>query len=106
MAVPVVLCIFLKKNPFKNQKNFPGGGLRPPAPPASACAARCRQPPKLAALRRGARREKNSFVKSKNFKKVSKLFFPPRRQATLSWLGGLRLHATGMKVTRSLAFAL
>ena len=36
-----------------------------------------------------ARREKkNDFAKSKISKKFSKNFFPPRRQATLSWLGG------------------
>ena len=34
-----------------------------------------------------ARREKNDFAKSKNLK-IKTFFFPPRRQATLSWLGG------------------
>ena len=32
-----------------------------------------------------ARREKKRLCEIKNFKKF---FFPPRRQATLSWLGG------------------
>ena len=83
----------LRLRPLKFENPFPTLGRRKGYEPG------------LAALRRGARREKNDFVKSKIFKKFQ-FFFPPRRQATLSWLGGLRLHVTGMKVTRSLAFAL
>ena len=86
-----VVRLFLKEIPSKNQKNFLAGGLPPPRTPRSVCAGQT-LPPKLAALRRGARREKKSFCKSKKFKKFQK-FFPSQTPGHLVVVGRLRLYA-------------